>query len=79
MVDWYIKLTDELFTEGKEVTIMAHIQASIPTELAKEVRKDAIDKDESISDYVKVALVDRLKQSKQEAEAGSKESSNQTT
>ena len=57
---------------------MSYVQTRLPTELLKEVKKDAIDKDLSLGDYVKEALVGQLERSKSEkAEAFDKESINQ--
>jgi hypothetical protein len=54
---------------------MGKVQANVDTELLKEVKKDAIDKDITIGTYVAEALVSKLEQSKAEAK---KEFTNQT-
>lgn len=56
---------------------MPHIQANLDTALFKQVKKDAIDKDESIAEYVKEAVVKRLEESKRTEEAN--EETNQPT
>ena len=55
---------------------MGKVQAHIDNEILKEVKKDAIDKDITIGNYVAEALVSKLEQSK--AEALGKESVNKT-
>lgn len=55
---------------------MGKVQAHIDNEILKEVKKDAIDKDITIGNYVAEALVSKLEQSK--AEAVSKEAVNKT-
>jgi len=46
---------------------MPHVQAKLNSETFKEVKKDAIDKDVTLGDYVKDAVIDRLNRSKEEA------------
>ena len=46
---------------------MGKVQAHVDNELLKEVKKDAIDKDETLGTYVKEALVSRLEKSKGES------------
>lgn len=43
---------------------MPHVQAKLDEQTFKEVKKDAIDKEEAIGDYVKDAVVKKLEQSK---------------
>lgn len=46
---------------------MPHVQTRLDTDVFKEVKKDAIDKDVTLGDYIKDAVVERLKRSKEEA------------
>jgi len=59
---------------------MPHVQAYLDTAVFKEVKKDAIDKNLQIGDYVKEAVVKKLEDSKKEAveEAEKSEPSNLT-
>jgi hypothetical protein len=52
---------------------MPHVQANLDNETFKEVKKDAIDKDVTLGDYVKDALKAHLKRGSntEEAEAQS--------
>ena len=45
---------------------MPHVQAYLDTAVFKEVKKDAIDKNLQIGDYVKEAVVKKLEDSKKE-------------
>jgi hypothetical protein len=53
-----------------------HLQAHVDGDLLKEVKKIAIDQDVHVKDYVQKALRTQLELDK--AEAGTKESTNQT-
>ena len=53
---------------------MPHIQAKLDSETFKKVKKDAIDKDITMGDYIKDAVIDCLNRS--EAEALEKETVN---
>jgi len=59
---------------------MPHVQAYLDTAVFKEVKKDAIDKNLQIGDYVKEAVVKKLEDSKKEVveEAEKSEPSNLT-
>jgi formylmethanofuran dehydrogenase subunit C len=46
---------------------MPHVQAKLDDPTFREVKKDAIDKDKSIGDYVKDAVVAELERGKTEA------------
>jgi hypothetical protein len=46
---------------------MGKVQAHVDNEILKKVKKDAIDKDETLGTYVKEALVERLEKSKGES------------
>ncbi len=48
---------------------MPHVQANLDEAVFKEVKKDAIDKNLQIGEYVKEALVKKLEDSKKEEEA----------
>lgn len=43
---------------------MPHVQARLDNAVFKEVKKDAIDKDKTLGDYVKDAVVEHLERSK---------------
>lgn len=47
---------------------MPHVQANLDEAVFKEVKKDAIDKNLQIGEYVKKALVKKLEDSKKDAE-----------
>jgi hypothetical protein len=47
---------------------MPHVQARLDDTTFKEVKKDAIDNDVSIADYVKDAVVAKLERSKADSE-----------
>lgn len=47
---------------------MPHVQANLDEAVFKEVKKDAIDKNLQIGEYVKEALVKKLEDSKKSAE-----------
>jgi len=59
---------------------MPHVQAYLDTAVFKEVKKDAIDKNLQIGDYVKEAVLKKLEDSKKEVveEAEKSEPSNLT-
>ena len=59
---------------------MPHVQAYLDTAVFKEVKKDAIDKNLQIGDYVKKAVLKKLEDSKKEVveEAEKSEPSNLT-
>ena len=46
---------------------MPHVQANLDEAVFKEVKKDAIDKNMQIGEYVKKALVKKLEDSKKDA------------
>jgi hypothetical protein len=50
---------------------MPHVQASLDNETYKEIKKDAIDKDVTLGNYVKEALKEHLKRGSEDAEAKS--------
>lgn len=58
---------------------MPHVQTKLDSDTYKEVKKDAIDKDVTMADYVKEAVVAHLQRGKGEkAEAEDKESVDET-
>jgi hypothetical protein len=57
---------------------MPHVQANLDEAVFKEVKKDAIDKNLQIGEYVKEALVKKLEDSKKEEEAEKSKQDNLT-
>jgi len=52
---------------------MPHVQARLKDDIFKEVKKDAIDKDITMADYVRDAVTAKLEQSKSDSESKAKE------